>query len=335
MSQTLPASLGAVLAATLTLAGCQRGPAAEPPVDTPAAPAAPTSPPVAAHRFDCGEGVSFEARFEGSTAVVVFGGEESGLTQAESASGARYMGSRTDGMAIELWTKGDEAIFRVGDREFSGCKADAAKTAAWQAHGSEPFWAIALEDDTLTWTSPDSEPIVWTGITRNERADGFDLHAERGPHHLSLSATASICRDSMAGMPYPHSVTITLDGEPLAGCGGDPMSLLVGGDWAVASIDGEPTGERPPTLQFLPEGRAAGFAGCNRWTGGVVLSGEGVSFTQTATTMMACPEPAMAAERRFLDVLSRTTRHDFGADGSLQLIAGDTVIAVATRPAGG
>ncbi|GIX38890.1 MAG: hypothetical protein KatS3mg127_2129 [Silanimonas sp.] len=264
---------------------------------------------------------------------MAFEGEESRLSQTKAASGARYTGTRTDGAVIELWNKGDKAILRAGDREFSDCKAEATKTAIWQAHGNEPFWMIAVEGDTLIWTSPDSEPIVWTGLTRSERPDGFDLHAVREPHHLSVSATTSVCRDGMASMPYPHTVAIKLDGKQLAGCGGDPMSLLAFGEWTVASVGGEPTDEHPPTLQFLPEGRAAGFAGCNRWTSGTALSGEGISFTQVATTMMACPEAAMAAERRFLDVLSRTTRHDFGADGSLQLIAGDTVLIVATPPA--
>ncbi|GIX37695.1 MAG: hypothetical protein KatS3mg128_0963 [Silanimonas sp.] len=265
MSWILPACLGTALAAALTLTGCQREPATEPPTAAPA-----------------------------------------------TAGPAEISPASTPALG-----------------------AEAAKAAAWQARGNEPFWMIAVEGDTLTWTSPDSESIVWTGLTRSERPDGFDLHAVREPHHLSVSATATVCRDSMASMPYPHTVTIKLDGKTLAGCGGDPMSLLAIGEWTVASVAGEPTGERPPTLQFLPEGRAAGFAGCNRWTSGTALSGEGVSFTQVATTMMACPEPAMAAERRFLEVLSRTTRHDFGADGSLQLIAGDTVIAVATRTVDG
>ena len=342
MSWTLPASLGAALAAALALAGCQRElatepPATEPPTDAPAAtgpagvpPAAPSPLPTG---FRCDGGAHFEARFEDSIAIVTFEGEESRLSQVEAASGARYTGTRADGMAIELWTKGDEAIFRTGDREFSGCKVESAKASPWFARGNEPFWLIRMEGDTLHWETPGSEPVVWTGLTRSERADSFDLHAVRESHHLSVSATASVCRDSMAGMPYPHTVVITLDGERLSGCGGDPMSLLAIGEWTVASVGGEPTGERPPTLQFLPEGRAAGFAGCNRWMGNAGLSGEGLAFTQAATTMMACPEPAMAAERRFLDALSKITRHDFGADGSLQLIAGDTVLIVATPPA--
>lgn len=270
MSWTLPAPLGAALAAALALAGCQREPATEPPA---------TEPP----------------------------------TDAPAAAGPAEVPPATT----------------------PAPGAESAKASPWFARGNEPFWLIRVEGDTLHWETPGSEPVVWTGLTRSERADGFDLHAVRESRHLSVSATASVCRDSMAGMPYPHTVVITLDGERLSGCGGDPISLLAIGEWTVASVGGEPTGERPPTLQFLPEGRAAGFAGCNRWMGNAGLSGEGLAFTQAATTMMACPEPAMAAERRFLDALSKITRHDFGADGSLQLIAGDTVLIVATPPAGG
>lgn len=43
-------------------------------------------------------------------------------------------------------------------------------------------------------------------------------------------------------------------------------------------------------------------------------------------TMMACPEPVMAAERAILDALAKVDRFDFDEAGDLLLIGGDAVL---------
>lgn len=50
--------------------------------------------------------------------------------------------------------------------------------------------------------------------------------------------------------------------------------------------------------------RVAGSGGCNRLMGAYTRDGDRLQFGSLATTMMACPESQMGAERRFLDALA-------------------------------
>ena len=62
------------------------------------------------------------------------------------------------------------------------------------------------------------------------------------------------------------------------------------------------------------DGRASGFSGCNRFTGGFRRDGDTLTVGPLAGTMMACPEPRMAAEKSFLDALSGTHRIAIAGD---------------------
>lgn len=337
------------LIAGLAATACQREAAESAPSTTaapdsiqPAAPqATPASMPSAAPTaYDCG-GTAVEARFDGDNATVLIDGEAIPLATVPSASGSRYQGARADGLAVELWTKGAAATLSVAGNAYPECATvgtdaqDASQAmsseAAYRAQGNEPSWSIETVGDELRWTTPDAPaPVVWDGVTRTDRTDGFDLAAAASDGRaLALAATTTLCRDSMSGMPYPQTVVVTVDQRAFDGCGGDPRELLTAHEWAVASLGGSPPGDTPPTLQFMAEGSAGGFAGCNRWMAAATLTGEGLAFNRPASTMMACPEVAMATEQAFLAALARVTRHDFDANGDLLLKAGDETLIVA------
>jgi heat shock protein HslJ len=53
------------------------------------------------------------------------------------------------------------------------------------------------------------------------------------------------------------------------------------------------------TVRF-ESGRVHGFSGCNQFMGSYSLEGDKLAVGRLAGTMMACPEPAMAVENRFL-----------------------------------
>lgn len=55
-----------------------------------------------------------------------------------------------------------------------------------------------------------------------------------------------------------------------------------------------------------PAERASGKGGCNRWFAGAKVHGVNLQLSGMGATMMACPEPAMAEERAFLEALGRT-----------------------------
>lgn len=100
----------------------------------------------------------------------------------------------------------------------------------------------------------------------------------------------------------------------------------LGSSHAVLGADG-----RPVDLQLLgDEQRAAGFSGCNRYTGGYSLEGESehgspLSFGLMAGTLMACPEGG-DIEQPYLQMLSTVTAYRLQGE-VLALLADGEVVA--------
>jgi heat shock protein HslJ len=117
------------------------------------------------------------------------------------------------------------------------------------------------------------------------------------------------CSDNMSDVAHPFTARVSLpDGRLLAGCCRIPPSPLEGTTWrldAPGSTAGDVKDARAtsPTVRFA-DGRASGFSGCNRFTGGYTREGDTLTVGRLAGTMMACPEPRMAAEKAFLAGLS-------------------------------
>ena len=109
-----------------------------------------------------------------------------------------------------------------------------------------------------------------------------------------------------------------------------PISLLdlVGPDWVLRGFDvDDPAPSEPEiTLAFEPE-RVQGQAGCNRYFASIGAGGHrptDLAFGPVGATRMACAEPAMALERRYLAALGAVDSFGF-MPGRLALrwVAGD------------
>ncbi|MBP0462528.1 META domain-containing protein [Roseomonas sp. PWR1] len=78
-----------------------------------------------------------------------------------------------------------------------------------------------------------------------------------------------------------------------------------GAPWTVEEIAGRGVDDRPPVeLVLLPEGRAGGTGGCNRFTGGYTLDGAALRFGALAATRMACAPALMEREQRFFAAMA-------------------------------
>lgn len=127
------------------------------------------------------------------------------------------------------------------------------------------------------------------------------------------------CRAELAEMR-----ATTLWGE----VGGRPEAAdgngVVGREWRLVHIDGEPVLERTaPTLTLAEDGRAGGDASTNRFNAGYRLAGMGLAFGPAASTMMFNdqPEGRMAQEQRYLQLLGEVDR--FALAGGKLLLIGD------------
>jgi heat shock protein HslJ len=115
-------------------------------------------------------------------------------------------------------------------------------------------------------------------------------------------------------------------GFPAAVAGGTPSATpLVGTLWLLVEIDGKPAGTgtsgRSPDLLFDSEGKVGGYAGCNRFSGGVEIEGDVVTFGPLMSTMMACAEGDQV-EQVYLAKLVGMVRFSVSGD-ELVLYGGD------------
>ncbi len=107
-------------------------------------------------------------------------------------------------------------------------------------------------------------------------------------------------------------------------------SRLTDTEWHFVEVEGEAAGVgaegKPATLMLATtDRRASGFAGCNRMTGGYVVNGSELQFTQMAMTRMACAE-GMELENRVSSAVEQT--RSFKISGkTLELLSGETVVA--------
>ncbi len=104
--------------------------------------------------------------------------------------------------------------------------------------------------------------------------------------------------------------------------GGLSINLLAATDWMLVEMDGRPlpAGVLPPTT-LVQYGKAAGFSGCNRYTGPIAESAPGkVKIGELAVTRKACAADANEIEAAFLDRMRATTSYSFQA-GRLLLVA--------------
>ena len=101
----------------------------------------------------------------------------------------------------------------------------------------------------------------------------------------------------------------------------------VAGSWQLIQI-GEAAIDAMaiPTLEITETGAASGSAGCNQFSGTVVVSPDEIRFGELATTKMACADPANALESRYLAALSAARTWMFDGDGNLVIEGGERLV---------
>jgi heat shock protein HslJ/uncharacterized lipoprotein YbaY len=282
-------------------------------------------PAGSATRFRCAE-TGLEIVPAGDGVRMRIGATWIELAPGPAASGSRFVAA--DDPGTWAWPKGNAMTVSLRGEELPACVAAVEESLApFRARGNEPFWSLTVTGGRLAFTPMDGEGFE-ADLPEPEAVPGGRRYSlpERG---LVLTIEDRVTRDTMTGMPHPHAVTFEAGGVTYTGTGGEPAALLAGVEWRAEDVAGGgiPDNARV-TLRFLAGGRAAGGSGCNRFTGVVRLSGEGLSFGPLASTMKACPEALMTLERTFLDGLARVSGFDFDETGALILRAGAERVAL-------
>jgi heat shock protein HslJ len=76
------------------------------------------------------------------------------------------------------------------------------------------------------------------------------------------------------------------------------------------------------TLEFPERGRVADKASCNRFFGAVEITGESLTVRPLGSTRMACAEPVIAQEGKYLKALQAAERYSLAGDVLLIYSAG-------------
>jgi heat shock protein HslJ len=95
----------------------------------------------------------------------------------------------------------------------------------------------------------------------------------------------------------------------LTATGAVAAAQLAGSEWRPTAIGGiEVPADPGMFVRFGGDGKLAGNGGCNRFFGTYKLAGERIEIGKLGATRMACPEPVMERETRFLQALANARR---------------------------
>jgi heat shock protein HslJ len=270
----------------------------------------------------CGDRL-VDVGFAGDAARLRVGSQVFELPAETSASGAKF----GDGAGTGFWSKGNRAVVTLDGVDLPECVPVIAPTLPLVARGNEPGWVVTLAHEGVIFSGQDGtkREVALPAATDVDGSTVFD-----SGEGLVIRVTDALCRDTMTGMPHPYGVDLTLDGAALSGCGGEPRALLAGA-WKLVDLPGVAIPEGAmPTLEFVGD-FMSGASGCNRMTGGVSLSGEGLSLTPGGMTMMACEEPLMQLEAAYVERLGRVSQFDMDEAGRLVLTVDGAPGAVFAR----
>ncbi len=208
-----------------------------------------------------------------------------------------------------------------------------AATETFRGRGNEPFWSVEKTADAIVFRPMEGEPVTVSPLPSPRKDGDAEIYeATVGAETFALTIGGAVCTDTMSGMPFPKTVTVAIGADTFAGCGGEPVTLLLG-DWMIAEINGKaPVKGSTPTLAFDAEGKLSGGGTCNRFFGGYALSGEGLTVGNIGASMMACEEPLMDQEMLLLDILEGVGRFEIGADGALILHEDGEGRTIVARP---
>jgi len=143
-----------------------------------------------------------------------------------------------------------------------------------------------------------------------------------------------LTRTRAFGMDSGQLQLLGADGAVLARFAAQPEAL-VGTAWLVTGYNNgrqavvSVLNGSKLTMEFSADGRVAGYAGCNRYTGSFKQDGKALSFGPAAATRRMCiePEGVMEQEQQFLKALETVATARQEAD-RLELRTADGALAV-------
>lgn len=119
------------------------------------------------------------------------------------------------------------------------------------------------------------------------------------------------------------AATLYVDGESLECSGAPTDEYLTNGEWVVEDIAGRGVVDRSHTsMSFSTNGRIAGRAGCNDYTGEWRADGRRLEIIRLALTRKACAPALDRQEVEFVEILESASGYRLTPSGALVVSAG-------------
>lgn len=207
----------------------------------------------------------------------------------------------------------------------------------YRATGTEPFWSLTIDGRTIRYQPMEGRVV---SVARPRPITGFN--GERYvTRRLSVDITHVECSDGMSDRTYRDTVTVTVDGRRLRGCGGTILSdrpgenaSLLQGSWRVESILGRPVAPRTHPRVAFDGRRISGNASCNNFSGNFRFERGRLTAGPLAATKMACAGRAQnMQESNLLRVLGKPLSVSTNRAGKLVLTSGQSERLVLVRAA--
>lgn len=177
--------------------------------------------------YECSDGFGFVARVQKEKVWLFLPEITINLPHVPSASGAKYSDDQ-----ITYWSKGDEALLKIGNEKHTICKNNRA-LAIWEdaklrgvdfrAIGNEPGWNLEIiKSEKIVFVGDYGQArheFIITEPSIDPQARTTVYHVQNDKHELSAIIVGRRCRDTMSGEAFETTVTVILDGKKYRGCG--------------------------------------------------------------------------------------------------------------------
>lgn len=201
--------------------------------------------------------------------------------------------------------EGEESAVMYNEKMISGID--------FTASGNEPFWGLDIDFQTnISFQNADGFELNVPFVKSETPASGniITFFSKTAEGSIGVQIELKKCINSMSGASNPATVTVDVTDakgqvKKYEGCGRFLGNYRLNNRWKLKSIGVDANDTmiiaRAPVIQFnVQDGSVAGFSGCNRFHGGIELTGDSIIFKQLASTLMACADNEMKLEDRFL-----------------------------------
>ncbi|AQR72946.1 META domain-containing protein [Sphingomonas sp. LM7] len=167
-----------------------------------------------------------------------------------------------------------------------------SNAAPYRALGTEPFWSLTIDGSTIRY-EPAGGRVVRVAKPRPIVGFNGERYQARG---MTVDITHVECSDGMSDRTFHDTVTVTLRGRTLRGCGGEVLSetpeqtSLLEGDWRIESINGRLVAPRTNPRVTFNGARISGNASCNNFNGSFRFERGRLTAGRLASTKMACAQ---------------------------------------------